>query len=93
MRLLWSALWRPTAGPVAAFAGVVAGSLLSGSLAVELVTAWPGMGRLTFEALSARDAPLAAGCAAAAAIVLAVWTTISDLAAGWLDPRLEGGGR
>jgi peptide/nickel transport system permease protein len=93
MRLLWRAMWRPTAGPVAAFAGVVAGSLLSGSLAVELVTAWPGMGRLTFEALSARDAPLAAGCAAAAAVLLAVWTTMSEIAARWLDPRLEESGK
>ena len=87
-RVLWRALWRPTAAPVAAVIGIAAGSLLSGSLAVELVTAWPGMGRLTFEALSARDAPLAAGCAAAAALFLAVWTTISDLVVSWLDPRV-----
>jgi peptide/nickel transport system permease protein len=87
--LLWRALWRPTASPVASILGLAAGSLLSGSLAVELVTAWPGLGRLMFEALATRDAPLAAGCGAAAAAFLALWTTLGDVLAWWLDPRLR----
>lgn len=90
-RVLWRDLWRPTAAPVAAVYGLAAGSLLSGALAVELVTAWPGVGRLMFEALGWRDVPLAAGCAAAAAAFLAVWTTISDLIGWWLDPRTRPG--
>ena len=90
-RWLWRALWRPTAAPVVSVVGLAAGTLLSGSLAVELVTAWPGLGRLMFEALAMRDAPLAAGCGAAAAAFLAVWTTLGDLAAWWLDPRLRPG--
>jgi peptide/nickel transport system permease protein len=90
-RWLWRALWRPTASPVVSVFGLAAGTLLSGSLAVELVTAWPGLGRLMFEALATRDTPLAAGCGAAAAAFLAVWTTLGDLAAWWLDPRLRPG--
>jgi peptide/nickel transport system permease protein len=89
--LLWRALWRPTASPVASVLGLAAGSLLSGSLAVELVTAWPGLGRLMFEALATRDAPLAAGCGGAAAAFLALWTTLGDVLAWWLDPRLRPG--
>jgi peptide/nickel transport system permease protein len=90
-RWLWRALWRPTASPVVSVVGLAAGTLLSGSLAVELVTAWPGLGRLMVEALAMRDAPLAAGCGAAAAAFLAIWTTLGDLAAWWLDPRLRPG--
>jgi peptide/nickel transport system permease protein len=90
-RWLWRALWRPTASPVVSIVGLAAGTLLSGSLAVEIVTAWPGLGRLMFEALATRDAPLAAGCGAAAAAFLAIWTTLGDLAAWWLDPRLRPG--
>jgi peptide/nickel transport system permease protein len=90
-RWLWRALWRPTASPVASVLGLAAGTLLSGSLAVELVTAWPGLGRLMFEALAARDIPLAAGCGAAAAVFLAAWTTLGDVLAWWLDPRLRPG--
>jgi len=90
-RWLWRALWRPTASPVVSVLGLAAGSLLSGALAVEVVTAWPGLGRLMFEALATRDTPLAAGCAAAAAAFRAVWTTLGDVAAWWLDPRLRPG--
>ena len=90
-RWLWRALWRPTASPVASVLGLAAGTLLSGSLAVELVTAWPGLGRLMFEALATRDIPLAAGCGAAAAVFLGAWTTVGDVLAWWLDPRLRPG--
>jgi peptide/nickel transport system permease protein len=90
-RWLWRALWRPTAAPVASVLGLAAGTLLSGSLAVELATGWPGLGRLMFEALAARDVPLAAGCGAAAAAFLAVWATLGDALAWWLDPRLRPG--
>lgn len=90
-RVLWREVWRPALGPVLAIYGLSAGQLLSGSLAVELVTAWPGLGRLTLDALSARDLPLAAGCAAAAALFLAVWTTIGDLLIAAADPRTRAG--
>ena len=53
------------ARPVASMYGLVIGSLLSGSFAVEMVTAWPGLGRLMLDALRARDVYLVAGCAAA----------------------------
>jgi len=86
-RVLWRRVWRAALGPVLAVYGLSAGQLLSGSLAVELVTAWPGLGRLTLDALSARDLPLGAGCAAAAALFLAVWTTISDVLIAAADPR------
>jgi peptide/nickel transport system permease protein len=86
-RVLVRDLWRPTLAPVAGLFGLAAGTLLSGSLAVEIVTSWPGLGRLMFEALGARDAPLAAGCAAAAATCLAIWNGLADLALWSLDPR------
>jgi peptide/nickel transport system permease protein len=90
-RWLWRALWRPTASPVASILGLAAGTLLSGALAVEYVTAWPGLGRLMFEALATRDTPLAAGCGAAAAAFLALWTALGDALAWLLDPRLRPG--
>jgi peptide/nickel transport system permease protein len=86
-RVLVRDLWRPTAAPVVSFFGLLAGTLLSGCLAVEIVTSWPGLGRLMFEALGARDAPLAAGCGAAAAAFLALWNALADLAVWSLDPR------
>jgi peptide/nickel transport system permease protein len=86
-RVIWRDVWRPALGPVLSIYGLAAGQLLSGSLAVELVTAWPGLGRLMLDALSLRDIPLAVGCAAAAALFLSIWTAISDLALASIDPR------
>ena len=50
-RLIWRHAWPHAVKPVAAVFGIVAGSLMSGSFAVEIATAWPGLGRLTYDAL------------------------------------------
>jgi peptide/nickel transport system permease protein len=86
-RLRWVHAARVAAGPVIAVYGLLAGSVLSGSFAVEIVTAWPGLGRLTYEALLARDVNLVAGCAAATAACVAVGTLLADAALAWIDPR------
>jgi peptide/nickel transport system permease protein len=88
-RLRWVHAARAGAGPVLALYGLLAGALLSGSFAVELVTAWPGLGRLMYEALLARDVPLVAGCAAAAALFAGLGTLLGDLLCAWADPRVR----
>lgn len=87
-RVRWNHAARIASAPVAAVYGLIAGSLLSGSFSVEVVTAWPGLGRLTYEALLARDVNLVAGCAAASALFVAVGTLLSDALLAWLDPRV-----
>jgi peptide/nickel transport system permease protein len=88
-RLLWRHAWRLSLKPVLAIYGILIGSVLSGSFVVEIVTAWPGLGSLTFEALRARDLHLVAGCAATGAAFLALGILASDLALAAVDPRLE----
>jgi peptide/nickel transport system permease protein len=88
-RLVWRDALRPSIGPVAALYGFVLGSLLSGSFVVEVVTAWPGLGRLMYDALRARDLYLVAGCAAAGSIFLAGGSLLSDVVSAWADPRLR----
>lgn len=83
----WRLAWRLSLPPVAGVGGVIAGALLSGALAVELITAWPGLGRLTYDALLARDAPLVAGCAAMTAVLVSCASLASDLVVAWADPR------
>ena len=68
------------------------GSLFSGSFVVEVVTSWPGLGRLMFDALKARDLYLVAGCAAAGAVFLAAGTLLADIALAYADPRVRAGG-
>jgi ABC-type dipeptide/oligopeptide/nickel transport system permease component len=73
--------------PVASVGGVIAGAILSGALAVEVITGWPGLGRLTFDALIARDTALVAGCAAVTSLMVSVAALASDLIVAWADPR------
>jgi peptide/nickel transport system permease protein len=88
-RLVWTHAWRLSLKPVLAIYGILIGGVLSGSFVVEIVTAWPGLGSLTFEALRARDLHLVAGCAAAGAAFLALGILASDLALAAVDPRVE----
>jgi peptide/nickel transport system permease protein len=83
--------WRASLRPICAIYGLVIGALLSGSFVVEYVTAWPGLGRLMFEALRARDIYLVAGCAALGGLFLAIGSIIADLLLAAADPRVRDG--
>jgi len=86
-RIAWRDALKASLRPVASVYGLLVGTLLSGSFAVEVVTAWPGLGSLMLDALRTRDVFLVAGCAGAGAVFLAVGTLISDLALAAIDPR------
>jgi peptide/nickel transport system permease protein len=81
--------WRASLRPLCGVYGIAIGALLSGSFVVEFVTAWPGLGRLMYEALRARDIYLVAGCAAMGGLVLAVGMLIGDLLLVLADPRVR----
>ena len=86
-RVLWRGAFRNALRPIASIYGLVAGTLLSGSFAVEVITAWPGLGQLMLGALRARDVYLVAGCAAAGSVFLAIGTLLSDAMLAAVDPR------
>ena len=88
-RLVWRHALKPALRPVVAIYGIIIGTLFSGSFAVEIVSSWPGLGSLMYEALRYRDIYLVAGCAAAGSVFLAAGTLVSDLALAALDPRLR----
>jgi peptide/nickel transport system permease protein len=89
-RVVWRHALRLAVRPAASAYGFFVAALLSGSFAVEIVMAWPGLGRLTYEALVARDFYLVSGCAAAGTAFLVLGNLISDLALVVADPRLRG---
>jgi peptide/nickel transport system permease protein len=90
-RVVWRHAVRASLTPVASVYGYVLAALLSGSFIVEVITAWPGLGRLLYDALRARDVYLVAGCAAAGSVFLAIGSLVSDLALAWADPRVRRG--
>jgi len=93
MRAILHHAWPVSLRPVLGFYGVMIGSLFSGSFIVEVVTSWPGLGRLMFDALKARDMFLVAGCAATGALFLAAGTLVADLLLAYTDPRVRSGER
>jgi peptide/nickel transport system permease protein len=86
-RVVWRGALKAALRPVASVYGLIVGTLLSGSFAVEVVTAWPGLGTLMLGALRTRDVYLVAGCAGAGAVFLAFGTLVSDIALAVVDPR------
>jgi peptide/nickel transport system permease protein len=86
-RVLLRHAWPVSARPICAVFGLAVGALLSGSFVVEYVTAWPGLGRLMYDALRARDIYLVAGCAAMGASFLAIGSLVGDLLLAAVDPR------
>jgi peptide/nickel transport system permease protein len=87
VRVVWRDAFKASLRPLASVYGLVIGTLLSGSFAVEVITTWPGLGRLMLEALRARDVYLVAGCAATGALFLVCGTLLSDAALAIVDPR------
>ena len=86
-RVVWRDALKAALRPIAAVYGLIIGTLLSGSFAVEVISAWPGLGTLMLGALRTRDVYLVAGCAGAGALFLALGTLFSDVALALVDPR------
>lgn len=77
--------------PVVTMAGVQVGSLLGGSVVVESVFAWPGLGQLAFQSLFARDFNLLLGIFFLSACLVVVVNLAVDLVYLALDPRIKVG--
>ncbi|HUF46580.1 MAG TPA: ABC transporter permease [Vicinamibacterales bacterium] len=88
-RVIWVHAVRQSLRPVLGVYGIVIGSLFSGSLAVEVITSWPGIGRLTYDALIARDLHLLVGCVLAGSVLITVGNVMADLLRAAADPRVR----
>ena len=75
--------------PVVTMAGVQTGSLLGGSIVVETVFAWPGLGLLAYQSLFARDLNLLMGIFFLSASLVVLVNLIVDLLYTVLDPRIQ----
>jgi peptide/nickel transport system permease protein len=82
---------RNSAIPIVTLAGLEAGQLLGGAVVTETIFAWPGLGRLTVQALLNRDFPVVMAAVSFTSIVYTLMNLLVDVAYGWLDPRVRRG--
>ncbi len=78
---------RPGLNPVLSIAGPMMGGILSGSLVLEIIFAWPGLGQITYDALFNRDVFLLAGCVLGSSVLLVLGNLLADFALMVIDPR------
>ena len=75
--------------PVVTYLGTVLGTLLEGVVITEFIFAWPGLGRLTVEAISQRDYPVIQAAVLLAGAIYLFANLIVDVVYGLLDPRIR----
>ncbi|MCB1054406.1 MAG: ABC transporter permease [Acidobacteria bacterium] len=90
-RVVWLHGLRNSLVPLAQLLGMSLPSLLNGTLVVEVVFAWPGLGRLLFDAATARDFPLILAGTAFGALLVIAGSLIADVLHRFADPRLRHG--
>jgi ABC-type dipeptide/oligopeptide/nickel transport system permease component len=75
--------------PVVTLLGLQAGMLLTGTMITEIIFSWPGLGRLTYQAISARDYPLVQGCFLTIALTYILVNLTTDVLYSVVDPRIR----
>ncbi|MGC2774589.1 MAG: ABC transporter permease [Bradyrhizobium sp.] len=75
--------------PVVTLAGVHAGTLVGGAVLTETVFAWPGIGRLMYDALIQRDYNLLLGVFVVSSAMVLIFNLVTDLVYRLVDPRIE----
>jgi peptide/nickel transport system permease protein len=75
--------------PVVTILGVQMGTVLAGSVVIESVFSWPGVGSLLFDSVSSRNYPVVLGIMVLGSLVVIAANIAVDLVYMWLDPRIE----
>jgi peptide/nickel transport system permease protein len=90
-RALWAHAFRNAILPLLTLLGLLLPGLLSGSVIIERIFAWPGLGRLYFDAILARDYPVVLALSLLGAVATLFATLAADLACAAADPRVRDG--
>jgi peptide/nickel transport system permease protein len=75
--------------PVVTILGMQMGTVLAGSVVIESVFSWPGIGSLLFDSVSSRNYPVVLGIMVLGSLVVIAANIAVDLLYMWLDPRIE----
>jgi peptide/nickel transport system permease protein len=89
--IIWRHTLRNALIPVLTFGGVYFAHFITAAILVETVFAWPGMGRLLYEAVLFRDFPLAQGVILATAAITVTVNLLVDILYAYVNPRIRYG--
>jgi peptide/nickel transport system permease protein len=87
--VIWRHALKNALIPVVTFAGVYFAILVTTAIVVETVFAWPGLGRLAYEGISARDFPVIQAVVLVTAVIVVGVNLVVDLLYAWIDPRIR----
>jgi peptide/nickel transport system permease protein len=87
--VIWKHCLRNAVLPVLTFAGVQLAFLLNGSVVIESLFAWPGVGRLIYQGIQSRDYPLVQGCILIVGFLIIIISLAVDILYSYIDPRIR----
>lgn len=87
--VVWKHCLRNALIPVLSLWGVLMGGLVTGAIVTETVFAWPGIGRLTYEAVIFRDYPLLQAVIILDAVLIVFINLVVDILYAYVDPRIR----
>jgi peptide/nickel transport system permease protein len=89
LKVLWHHAFRNTLIPLVTLIGLTLPSLLSGSVIIEYIFQWPGMGRLFFESIRERDYPTLMGLMLMFSVLTLIGQLLADILYALVDPRVR----
>ena len=88
-RAILAHAFRNSLIPIVTVLGLHLGGVLTGAVITETIFAWPGVGRLLVQSISARDYPAVQGCILLIAATYVTTNLLVDVLYGYLDPRIR----
>ena len=80
---------KNAAGPMLNMTGLSVGTLLGGSVVIETMFRWPGLGKMAMDAITARDYPVIQGFVMFTTVIYVIINLLTDIACHRIDPRLD----
>ena len=87
--VLWKHAVRNALIPLLTFSGISLAGLLNGAIVVEVIFAWPGLGRLMLDGVLARDFPIVQAAVLASAFFYVITALVVDILYSYVDPRIR----
>lgn len=87
--VIYRHIFKNTLIPILTLLGILLPTLISGSVILEYIFSWPGIGALFFDAVLSRDYPTVMGLSFMSALLVLLSTLVADLLYAWADPRIS----